>query len=155
MKYNEMIDKGFYEDELYRIRDTYGKLYHNEKGKIEYLEQVNPNNVWGQIIDLKSKDTRHKGVANNLTKDELDTILATLEFFGVDNLNLVFFDLKGARYRVFDWLAMAVQGRIQNKEAVKVLAYSFLKVEGDIDRWIQDLRETDYDVNHSYQKLQI
>ena len=112
-------------------------------------------NIWEQVMALKSKDTRHKGCANNLTQDELDTILATLEFFGEENLNAVMFDLRVARFPVFDWLAMGVQGRIQNKEACKVMAYSFIKCNGDIDKWIQDLRETDYDIDHNYQKLEI
>jgi len=152
-----MIDQGFYKDKNGRIKDSRGKLVHKLDGRkgFETLDRISNVNIWGQIMDLKKNDHRHKGIANTLCDDEIETILATLEFFGAEGLSAIMFDLKGARYRVFDWLAMAVQGRIENEEAVKVLVYSFLKVDGDVDRWIQDLRETDYEVDHSYQSLNL
>lgn len=152
MKYNEIIDLGFYEDELHKVRKDNGQLYKVD-GKVQYLDQVNPYDLWEQVMSMKKNDTRYnkkETCANNLIDDEIETILATLDFFQEENLGIVVFDLKQARYRVFDWLAMGVKGRIKNKEAVKVLVYSFLKVEGDIDRWIQDLREIDYDVDRDY-----
>ena len=110
--------------------------------------------IWEQVMSMKSKDTRHRGLANTLTKDEIETICATADYWG-GNINLILFDLRTARYRVFDWLAMGVQGRIENKPVVKVLAYSFIKSEGDIDKWIADLRETDYDCDREWEKLEI
>lgn len=110
-------------------------------------------NVWGQIMDLKKNDHRHKGVVNTLCDDEIETIIATVDFFG-GNTRQPYFDLKIARYRVFDWLAMAVQGRMETLPS-KVLAYSFLKSEGDVDKFIQDLRETDYEVDKEYEKLEV
>lgn len=150
MKYNEIIDLGFYEDELHKVRQDNGQLYKVD-GKVQYLEPVNPTDLWNQVMMIgANNDNRSVGIANNLTPDEIETILGTLDFFQEENLGAVVFDLKQARYRVFDWLAMAIQGRIENEEAVKVLVYSFLKVEGDIDRWIQDIREIDYEVDKNY-----
>lgn len=109
--------------------------------------------TWDKVMACKPADTRHKGVANTLTDDELETIIATVDFFG-DDYRQDIFDLKVARYRVFDWLAMRVQGR-GAPESTKVLAYSFLKCEGNIDKWIQDLRETDYDINEAWRDIEL
>lgn len=109
--------------------------------------------TWDKVMACKKADTRHKGVANTLTLDEIETIVATVDFFGDDYRQDVF-DLKQARYRVFDWLAMRVQGR-GAPESTKVLAYSFLKVEGDIDKFIDDLRSTDYDIDHKWEAVEL
>jgi hypothetical protein len=110
-------------------------------------------NTWDKVMACKEADTRHKGVANNLTDDELETIVATVDFFG-DNYRQDIFDLKVARYRVFDWLAMRVHGRGE-PTSTKVLVHSFLKVNGDIDKWIEDLRTTDYDIDESWQEIEL
>lgn len=109
--------------------------------------------TWQQVMAQKPNDKRHKGVANTLTDDELNTIIATIDFFG-DEYRQDIFDLKVARYRVFDWLAMRVQGR-GAPESTKVLAYSFLKVNGDIDKWIDDLRVSDYDIDEKWRALEL
>lgn len=109
--------------------------------------------TWNKVMACKSKDTRHKGVANNLNGDEVETIIATIDFFG-DEYRQDIFDLTVAKYRIFDWLAMRVQGR-GAPTSTKVLTHSFLKCEGDIDKWIQDLRETDYDMDNSWEKVEL
>ena len=109
--------------------------------------------VWEKVMSLKSKDMRHKGIENTLREDEIITIVATAEFFGEDTDQIVF-DLMIARYRVFDWIAMGVMGRM-NPEAAKVFAYSFIKCDGDINEFIEDLRTTDYDVNREWEALSL
>lgn len=116
-------------------------------------EKSSTMSTWGDVMAMRPYDKRHKGVANTLTQDELETVIATIDFFG-DDYRQDIFDLKVARYRVFDWLAMRVQGR-GAPESTKVLAYSFVKVEGDIDKWIQDLRETDYDIDRKWEALEL
>lgn len=110
--------------------------------------------IWEQVMALKTKDTRHQGVANTLTPDEIETIAATADFFGEDVRQIVW-DLKVAKYRVFDWLAMAVHGRIESESAKKVFAYSFIKANGDIDKWIDDLRVTDYEANTKWEAIDL
>lgn len=114
--------------------------------------------TWDKVMSFKNKDTRHKGVANTLTMDELETIVATVDFFGGDYRQDIF-DLKTARYRVFDWLAMRVQGRhsgsAHDLNVTKVFAHSFIKSDGDVDKFIQDLRETDYDIDTSYKSIEL
>lgn len=116
--------------------------------------QQKEKTTWEKVMALKPADTRHVGVANNLDRDEINTILGTLDFFG-ENLALPHFDLSVARYRIFDWLAMGVGGRINNQVACKVLVHSFLKSEGDIDKFIKDLRETDYQMDNSWEEVEL
>lgn len=113
--------------------------------------------TWTKIMKLKSKDTRHKGVANTLTDDDIATIIATTEYFGAElsDMKQMYFDLKVAKYRVFDWLAMGVGGRIDNKPGLKVLIHSFIKCDGDIDKWIDDLRVTDYEMVRDWEDLDL
>ncbi len=114
-------------------------------------------NTWNSIMKLKSKDKRHTGVANTLDSNDRETILATADFFGAEQNDLfqINFDLGVARYRVFDWLGMAVMGRMTNRNALKVFVHSFLKVNGDVDKFIQDLRETDYDIDNSWESTEV
>lgn len=110
--------------------------------------------TWELVLEKKSRDTRHKGVTNTLTDDEITTIVATVDFFN-DQTRQAGFDLKFARFRVFDFLAMAVMSDRIGTTATKVLVYSFLKVDGDIDAWIEDLRVTDYDIVNDWQNLEL
>lgn len=111
--------------------------------------------TWTKVMSMKKNDNRHRGVANTLNEDDLNTICATIDFFG-GNYKQALFDLSIPRYRVFDFLAMCVMGnRIQSEEATKVLVYSFLKVNGDVDKWIDDLRATDYDIVKDYQEVEL
>ncbi len=118
-------------------------------------KQPQKKSTWDQVMAHKKDDTRHQGVANTLTKDEIETLLATIDFFG-GNTRQAFFDLTVARYRIFDWLAMGVQGdRIGSISATKVLAYSFLKSNGDIDAFIQDLRVSDYQMDTKWESIKL
>lgn len=111
--------------------------------------------TWERVMSMKKNDNRHQGVANTLDKDDLNTICGTIDFFG-GNWQQALFDLRIPKYRVFDFLAMCVMGnRIQSEEATKVLVYSFLKVDGDIDKWIDDLRATDYDIVRDWENINL
>ena len=115
--------------------------------------------TWHQVMALEGNDTRHRPapdqIANDLAEDEVTTIIATAEFFGadIDDMRLMYFDLLKARYRVFDWLAMGVMGRIDCKQACQVFVHSFIKCDGDVDRFIADLRSSDYDIDRSWEKV--
>ena len=111
--------------------------------------------TWDKVMAMKPKDTRHQGVANTLTPDELETILGTVDYFG-GSIRQTWSDLKIIRYRVFDFLGMCVMGdRIGSTDATKVLVYSFLKVDGDINKWIDDLRSVDYDMDESWKGIEL
>lgn len=111
--------------------------------------------TWNKIVALKDAGKAEaKGVANLLSDDDITTIIATIDFFGGDYRQDIW-DLRTARYRVFDWLGMRVQGRGDNDSATKVLAHSFIKVGGVPSKFIEDLRITDYDIDHSWEKIEL
>lgn len=112
-------------------------------------------NTWDKVMAMKTKDTRHIGTANNLTNDDLQCVYGTIDYFG-GNVRQAQFDMQVARYRVFDFLAMCVMGdRILSTDATKVMVYSFLKVDGDIDKWLYDLQTVDYDMDHSWKEIEL
>lgn len=113
---------------------------------------------WQEVMNLKDNGkSEAKGVANILTKDDLETILATADFFQAteSDMRQIYFDLYIAKYRLFDWLAMALGGRIEKKEVVKVFVYSFVKSKGIPSKFIEDLRITDYDIDRKWENLNI
>ena len=116
--------------------------------------------LWTSVMALGRKN--EKGVANKFNKDDIDTILATMEYFGAtDNwLKQTFFDLQLAKYKLYDWLAMCIMSRNNddrdtNNTPLRVLCHSYLKVDGDIKKFISDLRETDYDMITDWEKIVI
>jgi hypothetical protein len=80
-----------------------------------------------------------------------------IDYFGADKADMsqTYFDLVFCKYRMFDFLAMCVMGRIACKEAVKVLIYSFLKNDYDEQKFIDDLRVTDYDLDNSWREISL
>jgi hypothetical protein len=70
--------------------------------------------IWIRLMKNGSeKEPESKGIANKLSDEDIETILQTMEFFGIDEngLKQAYFDLKIPKYRVFDWLGMCLQGR--------------------------------------------
>jgi len=113
--------------------------------------------TWDRLLNYRDKESRVNGVMNTITNDELVTILATAEFFGAQTWELkqISFDLSTARYRLFDWLAMTVNGRIETAAVKKVLIYSYIKSKGDVDKFIADLRASDYDIDRSWERIKL
>ena len=111
----------------------------------------------------RQKEPKNHGITNKLDQYDVETILATLEFFGASDIFMkqTAFDLYGPpKYRVFDWLAMNVMSRNDderegNNEALKVLVHSYLKAEGDPEGFIKDLRCSDYQIDESWQDIDI
>jgi len=116
------------------------------------------NNIdyWDKVMKLKDAGRLEAdGDANKLSRFDVDTILATADFFGSSERDLqqIHFDLSFAKYRVFDWLAMGIGGRIENDNVVKVFVYSFLKVGGVPSKFIEDLQTTDYDFYEEWREI--
>lgn len=113
------------------------------------------SSTWDKVMSMKLKDNRSQGVANNLTIDELQCVYGTVDYFG-GSVRQAQFDLEIAKYRLFDWIAMCVMGdRVGSTDATKVLAHALLKADGDINKFIADLQTTDYDVDHSWEKIEL
>jgi hypothetical protein len=124
--------------------------------EVKTVKVLNRLDAWNQVMSKRVKGrTEAKGVANTLNRGDIDTILTTAHFFGATDAELaqIYTDLAFCRYRVFDWLAMGVQGRIQNKLVLQVLVYSFLKSDGVPSVMVDDLRYTDYDIDTSYESV--
>lgn len=120
------------------------------------MQNSKKKTTWEQVMYLRKNDEAN-GVANLLDNDDVNTIVATADFFGADDTDLhqIILDLKYAKFRLFDWLAMGVQGRIECQEALKVFVHSFLKVNGVPSKFIEDLRVTDYDIDDSWRDIEI
>ena len=111
----------------------------------------------------RQKEPRSAGVANKLDQYDVETIMATIDFFGASEffMKQTVFDLYGPpKYRIFDWIAMNVMGRNDddrklNNVPLKVLVHSYLKSEGDPERFIGDLRESDYQLDTSWEDIEI
>lgn len=72
-----------------------------------------------KLLDLgKQVEPRSGGVSNNLSDDEVETLLATLQAFDVDRRLLVQSkrDLVNMKYRVFDWLGMMIDTEMSERD---------------------------------------
>ena len=117
--------------------------------------------LWDEILKIGRKK-ESKGITNNFDDNDIETILATMEFFGASDIWIrqSHWDLKNAKYRLFDWLGMCVMSRNddareQNNQALKVLVHSYLKTGGEPKKFIEDLRESDYQIDESWEKVKI
>lgn len=114
--------------------------------------------LWDTVLEIgRKQEPVSQGYANKLSLPDVKTIMATMEFFEATKtwLAQTYFDLVGPRYRVFDWLGMCIMSRNddnrgQNKTALQVLVYAYLKADGVVVDFIQDLRVTDYDIDRSW-----
>ena len=122
--------------------------------------------LWRQILELGKKQELSVedggSGCNALDKDDVTTIIATMEFFNATDtwMKQTYYDLVMPKFRVFDWLAMCVMARNddnrkQNELALKVLVHSYIKSKGVVKEFISDLRITDYDIDQSYEKVVI
>jgi len=116
--------------------------------------------LWEKILETGKE--KEKGITNKLTGDGLEAILATMMQFNASEIWLqqTYWDLKTAKYKVYDWLAMCVMSRNdddreRNNIPLKILVNSYLKAEGDVEKFIEDLRYSDYDEDESWQKIEI
>ena len=61
---------------------------------------------------MKLGQERETGTTHELSEDQLRTVLATADFFTQDGYtDQVKFDLVNARYKIYDWIAMLLDGR--------------------------------------------
>ena len=119
--------------------------------------------IWNEIIEIgKKKEPSSKGIANKFNQDDVNTIVATMDFFGATDvwLQQTYYDLTKPKYRLFDWLAMCLMSRNdddrkQNESALKVLIHVYLKVKGDPIKFIENLRKNDYQVDTAWEKVVI
>jgi len=116
--------------------------------------------LWNQVMNLGKK--QELGTTNKLDLDDLKTILATMDYFNATRIWLkqTVWDLTKAKYKVFDWLAMSIMSRNDddresNNIPLKVLVYAYLKAKGNINKFIENLRVDDYDIERNWEKIVI
>jgi hypothetical protein len=121
--------------------------------------------LWSFIVE-EGKKKDHKLIINTLDEDDLRTLLATMEFFGASELWIrqTAYDITLPKFRVFDWLAMCVSGRAygyqdgdnkSNRMPLQVLVYAWLDAEGDQHKFIENMREHDYDVELEWEQIEL
>lgn len=111
---------------------------------------------------MKAGRKHNKGITHKIDRNGVQAIVGTLDFFGASQtyLQQTMFDLTRAKYKIYDWLAMGLNGRCddnntQNKQALRVIVHSFLKAEGNEHKFIEDLQQTDYDIDHSWETVEL
>jgi hypothetical protein len=118
------------------------------------------------------------GIEHNLEPKMINGILATLDYFGLDEsqIHLLIFDLCVAKYKIFDWLGMWYMGRYESpgqdmptKKAIfdavekLVILYTSMKdvggwawsIRGHIDLAIEDNQEIYHRCKDCIQSYQI
>ena len=117
--------------------------------------------LWEEIVE-KGRENQSDETANVLDLGDINTILATLDFFGATPVFLrqAMFDLHGVHYRVFDWIAMCIMGRNDddrqtNNTGLKVLVHAFREAGYDEKKFIENLRQHDYQVETEWEDVDI
>jgi hypothetical protein len=111
--------------------------------------------LWKTI--MQGKKIAGRSIKNVFDDADITTIIATMDFFDADKASMqqTYFDLTVCKYRMFDFLAMCVMGRIKSETALKVLIHSFIKSNYDERKFIDDLRETDYEIDKSWENINL
>jgi len=96
---------------------------------------------------MKLGQERETGTTHELSEDQLRTVLATADFFTQDGYtDQVKFDLVNARYKIYDWIAMLLDGRDDgNERLTQVMASAYIRAT-DVEGFIQNLRRKDYQI---------
>ncbi|MFH7835833.1 MAG: hypothetical protein QXL51_04475 [Candidatus Aenigmatarchaeota archaeon] len=97
--------------------------------------------LWNNLIKLgrKREPETNGSPANHLTKEDITTIIATLDFFDVTKAELAqaYWDLNTAKYRLFDWLAMCLGGRITERENKNDPIIALANIYLNVNTWKQ------------------
>jgi hypothetical protein len=119
--------------------------------------------LWEKILEIgRKQEPERLGIVNHFSRQDINVIIATMEFFGASNVWMyqTHYDLTIPKFRLFDWLAMCVMSRNDddregNEPALKVLVHSYLKVGGNPEKFIQDLRQSDYQIDTSWEEITV
>lgn len=90
---------------------------------------------------------RENGDTHDLAEPDLETVLGMARFLVEDGyFDQVVYDLSTARYRIFDWIAMLLQGRDDgNDRLTQVMASAYIR-SNDLEGFVQNLRTHDYQI---------
>ncbi len=87
------------------------------------------------------------GTANRLDPAYYDTVLATMDYFGASagEIGLARFDLCVAKYKIYDWIAMALNGRYAGIGRTFEKFAAIYLAQRDVGGWAQFLAGHDLD----------
>jgi hypothetical protein len=114
--------------------------------------------LWNEVV--QSGGLVDTGETNNFDESDINTVIALLDYFNASNIFMkqTYFDLKVAKFRLFDWLAMAIMGRNdddreRNNTCIKVLVYAIRKAEYNPTKLIDILRVEDFDLDTGWRQI--
>lgn len=104
--------------------------------------------LWDELMKVGRKiEKGEPDPVNHLTREDKETILATLQYYGASDKQLRFVGMdlgEPFRYRVFDWLGMCYQGRLDVQEGelfecleMMVKLYILQKHIGGFVQWLR------------------
>jgi len=123
--------------------------------KDDSLKEHLLNQLWEEVMDLgRRKEPASLGYAHRLENWEIVSIIGTMTFFQLNEYHIeqTKFDLFYARYRVFDWIATNLHGRMEGYpeedegERIRAtwvmckFAEIYLNLEGDVKAFSEYLR---------------
>jgi hypothetical protein len=117
-----------------------------------------------ELLEIGKNEHYVNGCANILKALDVNTIIATLEYFSCDSrfLQQCHFDLSfPCKYRVFDWLAMCISGRWagygENKDELNIhkklitkFAEIYLECNGNSLEFVNVLRTRDLELEINF-----
>lgn len=109
------------------------------------LNEENRKELW-KIVMEKGRQRETK-TTHELSEDQLTTVLASTDFFVQDgSMGQVYFDLAIARYKIYDWIAMLLDGRDNGHDRLtQVMTSAYLR-SNDIEGFIHNLQDHDYQI---------
>ena len=117
--------------------------------------------TWDELVEKGRENQSHPEI-NVLDKDDITSVIATMEYFGATLICLQqsYHDLLVPKFRVFDWLAMNVNGRMdddteQNTNAFKVLIHAFRTAGYNEKKFIENIRVYDYEIMREWEEVKI
>lgn len=120
------------------------------------LSPMTDKEAWEKVMEHGRKLER--GTIHQLSDTDLLSIFGTADFWDVNDkfLKQVVFDLESPKYKIYDWLAMLLNGRIrgygdadrdieQAKLFVRCVVDSYLKAK-DIRDFVHNMQTIDYQI---------
>jgi hypothetical protein len=112
------------------------------------MTQDYDSKLWIDVIETGKQI--EKGDCHTLPDPFVHSIVATMDYFGISEpqMKQVFFDLKVAKYKIWDWLGMCLTGRLDAEknsrlyECIEKMAKLYV-LQKDVGGWAWWLRGHD------------
>lgn len=107
------------------------------------------------LVEMTYEVNRREECCNLLPDVMKNSIRALLDYFNTSALisQQILSDLFGAKFRLFDCIAMWVQEPLMDCDVVKIMAWEFLNSKHDEIVWQSNLVRTDYEADIRWEEL--